>query len=84
MRREAMKLDQLLADFADATLAAMVWLVVLCVIAFACCFTGCNVTTQVRPWFAKPPSEPPAVQPAPQPPPPKDDWAPPWFRRPKQ
>jgi hypothetical protein len=45
---------------------------------------GCNVTTQVRPWFSKPPTEPPAVQPAPQPPPPKDDWAPPWFRRPKQ
>jgi len=59
-----------------ALMAVVLSLAMLCI--------GCNISTQVRPWFAKPPAEQPAVQPAPAPPPPpKDDWAPPWFHRPK-
>lgn len=48
-------------------------------------FAGCDVNTKVRPFFWPKEKPPEQVQPAtpPKPAPPPDDWAPPFFHRPK-
>lgn len=64
-----------------------------CIVAlmFAMCCAGCGLSklinegvdasVKIRPGGKNPDMQPPPVPPAPKPPP--DDWAPPWFRRPK-
>jgi hypothetical protein len=69
----------------DRPLLDMLWTVlVLALVAFALSFVcGCSswngLDVKIRPG-----GDPETVQPVPsQPQPPPDDWAPPWFRRPK-
>jgi hypothetical protein len=75
-----------MTDRQTKQVSALLVIGMLLALIVAClCTTGCatlrngvDLEGHVRP--AKPD---PTVQPAPTPKPPPDDWAPPWFRRPK-
>jgi hypothetical protein len=55
---------------------------VLIAISFGGCSLWQGIDVKIRPG-GHPDTKPPVVEPAPKPQPPPDDWAPPWFHRPK-
>jgi hypothetical protein len=70
------------ADKAEMLTAAVLAVVIVALVCLVC---GCGwwqgIDVKIRPGGH--PDTAPKVDPVPKPQPPPDDWAPPWFRRPK-
>lgn len=72
------------------TTCLWLWLAFFAAVAMVALTSGCGLqkliqdgvdaSVKIRPGGKNPDMQPPPAPPAPQPP---DDWAPPWFRRPK-